>query len=390
MRIPHHDRKFFKRTISGYSKDKIIKYMKDSIFENHKKLALYCGIEIFCSGFFDELFYELFIIMVKYCHTNTPILPKYFLCAYEYYLSAKKVLDKDIIELRNDDKFRHYIEVLIILLCKSNKIFILPKQFQKYFLPMDVFEEEVDDNLKKLKKNIWKLTKLESFNKTKQIEEKTMTYLGFVLNHNSHEHLWNIILEFAKYIPHKHILEQTGYLYQLYSIIEFPEKTFLPLYAILYFFRGTFIKIKQFQEPSLIPHKYYENIRNSLLSNSKRNDFLNFQKPIKPQLYKLNIQPNIKIPIYQEEIEHQTESPPIYQPFYDENSTEQPLHDENELEELPNNLEHEFKSKINFNENEKLNDDNEIIIRIKEKESKQKENVKVFCINTEKDETSFW
>jgi hypothetical protein len=409
IRIPYHEKRFFKRTISGYSKEKVLNFMKDSIHNNHKTLALYCCIELFCSGFYEEIFYELFIIMVKYCHMQCPILPKYYLYAYEYYQSAKKELQNEIIELRNDPKFRQYMEVLIILLCSSNKQFILPKQYQKYFHPIEIInKEEIEEVLVKFKKTLWKLDKLESFNKTKQIQEKLMLYLGFILNgsDDDKEHLWNIVLEFAKYIPQKYILDQIGFMYQIYSNVVYGEKIFLLLFSIMFFFRGTFYKIKHFKEPQMIHHKFYENIRNSMLSHSRRVDFINFQKPIRPQMYKLkqsqiryqsstkHLSHNVhlKLPIHEEQVQEESQSEKDLP--NDQQITPEEIHEpqEENTEELVEEL-----NKDQLQENTKDEDDDEyvtITINNRFRESRPKEIVRVSCIDKEEqengDEITFW
>lgn len=404
IRIPYHEKRFFKRTISGYSKEKVFDFMKDSINNNHKTLALYCCIELFCSGFYEEIFYELFVIMVKYCHIQCPILPKYFLYAYEYYNSAKKELQKELIELRNDLKFRQYMEVLILLMCSSNKQFILPKQYQKYFHPMEIInKDESEEILVKFKKTLWKLDKLESFNKTKQIEEKIMMYLGFILNGDNEdkEHLWNIVLEFAKYIPQKYILDQIGFMYQIYSNVVYGEKIFLLLFSIMFFFRGTFYKIKHFKEPQMIHHKFYENIRNSILSHSKRVDFINFQKPIRPQIHKLkqsqiryqsstkypphNI--HLELPIHEQELQSEKDLP----------NDQQIINEiqENQIESI--NEEETQEQSISEEPNENQLEDGYITIKINNRfrESRPKEIVRVSCIDEEEDqengdEITFW
>ena len=393
-RIPIYEKKFFKRTISGYSKDKIIQCMIESIFEDHKKMALYCCIELLCSGFYEEIFYELFIIIAKYSHTNMPMLPKYFLHAYEYYLAAKNALGKEIIEFRNDIKFRQYIEILVILLCDSKKQFILLKQFQKYFIPLETFPNEVDNVLKKFKKNLWRLTKLESFNKTKSIEENAMTYLGFILNHSSHEQLWNILLEFAKYVPQKHIIEQVGYLYQIYLMVPFAEKTFLPLFATLFFFRGTFIKIKQFIEPSLIKHSYYENIRNSVLFHSRRPDYINFQKPLKGQLYKITFPKKEPIlpprPMQYKPLITPDEEPKI-QMVENVEKVESPIIETNQevhVCQISEDSSDEEVEEVEETKQAVRMEDDCIVIRITNRQPK--EVVNVSCINNEDDETIGW
>lgn len=396
-KIPYHKKKFFKRTISGYCKEKIIKYMNDFIHNNQVNFALYCCVELLCSGFYNELLHELLIIMSKYCHIHNPILPKYYLDIYQYYTEAKKILGDDILDLRNDNKFRKDIEFFVILLCKSIKQFILPKSYQRYFLPMDVIQEEVEDVLKDFKKNLWKLTKFESFNKTKQIEEKSMIYLGFILNNPEHEQLWNILLEFAKFIPQKYIFEYIGFLYQIYSFVTFDEKIFLPLYAMMYFFRGTYIKIKSFKEPKLIRHNFYKNIRNAILSKSRRIDYIIFNKPLNPQLYKIKIikhNQNIQLKNYSN-VESKDE--------YQQKETDENIYIENEEKKEDTNVEekeyietgneyieeheyeeHEYeehKHEEQEQEEHEHEEQNEIRISIKYKEPRVKENVKVFCID---------
>jgi hypothetical protein len=366
-------------------------------------------LSCFVSGFYEEIFYELFVIMVKYCHIHCPILPKYFLYAYEYYCSAKETLQKEIIELRNDSKFRKYMEVLILLMCSSNKQFILPKQYHKYFHPMEIIDkEENDEVLTKLKKTLWKLNKLESFNRTKQIQEKLLMYLGFVLNGSDEEkeHLWNIILEFAKYIPQKYILEQIGYMYQIYSNIEYGEKIFLLLFSIMFFFRGTFYKIKHFKEPQMIPHKFYENIRNSMLSNSRRVDFINFKKPIRPQMHKLKqheirYQPpahnpdnniHLQLPIQNEKEQHPCEEENIQQEITPEDLN-QTIEDQQIEQQF---FEEEINEKETNEEETNEEDKDYVTIKINNRfrESRPKEIVKVSCIDEEEtqdgDEITFW
>ncbi len=291
IKLPYHEKKFVKKTISGYSKEHIIKYMIESIYNNENYLALYCCVELSCSGFFEEILHELFIIICKSCHINSPILPKYYLYLLTYYNTAKKTLDK-VLELRNDENFRNYMEMLVIMLCNSSKHYILPKEYQKYFKPMKVFKDEVEEYLKKIKKTLWKLIEYESFNKTKLFEKNIMMYLGLVLNDKEcYEDLWNILLDFAKHLKqYKHILEQLGYLYQIFSNVEYSEKFYIFLYAILFFFRGTWIKIKQFKKPKKINHLFYENIKHSVINKTKRIDFINFNKPLQHQLLQHQLQ----------------------------------------------------------------------------------------------------
>ncbi len=403
-RIPYHGKKFFKRTISGYSKEKILHMMVDSIHNGHKKLAIYSCIELMCSGFYDEILKELFVIMSKYCHIHMPILPKYFVILLQYYESAKQQLepDKQLIDLRNDLHFRNTLEVLVILLCDCKKQFILPKHYQKYFAPMDVLGEEVEDVLKKFKKTLWKLTSLESFNKTKHIENQIMMYLGFILNDQTmYEQLWNILLEFAKFIPHKHILEHVSYLYQIYTMVPYVEKIFLPLYATLYFFKGTWIKLHQFKEPKQIRHEFYKNIRDSALNNTRRRDFLNLKKPIQPQLSKLKNPPILQLPIQQPKPIPEPIPEPVSEPIPEPVS--EPIPEpipEPVSEPIPEPVSEPIPEPVSEPIPEPIpeptpEDENVVVIPIRNYRlgnSQSKQNVKVSCIDEEEEnhETTFW
>ena len=116
------DRKCAKgKTISGYTKNEVIKHLLESIDNKLINDANFWGAELISSGDHSQIWDALLSYYFEFINYPNPHLLGYLAQQYALYINIKKLYTGNLKNLCNNQEFRNHLSDTISLLCLSEK-----------------------------------------------------------------------------------------------------------------------------------------------------------------------------------------------------------------------------------------------------------------------------
>lgn len=182
------------KTFSGELKKNIIKKFNESLTNKNYK---YCGIylaDLISSGYFKDIWNSIFNCVFKDINTNNPTLPYYLFLYYDKYDKIYNSFKKDlIIELRNNQEIRNLFTEISVIVCLSDKNFIL----QSKHLPKI---KNINDYKSKIKASHNNFIKNYLYSDDPYEIIFALNEIAFILNSNDHRLTINNIFYWLEWL----------------------------------------------------------------------------------------------------------------------------------------------------------------------------------------------
>lgn len=322
-KIPILQKYYTKKSISGFSKNKIIEKLKQNIFNKKIKESLFYCSEIIASGYYKDLWDLYFEIGFKYVHIYCPVFPKLYYNAYNHYSELKKHHSRKNYFIKNEDSFRRDIYLLTLLLTFCDKLHFTElgiNEMKEKFSSINInnlysyvsinSESEYIHALDEIKLNLNYFYKTDEEIYKVSYENNIYIWINKLLEHNNYYDyysniLWNIILEFAKKLP-KYIFEQITFLHKIYKKNKKDKKMSLFIISVYYLLKDSTSYLDmcskiydRYDKYYHIYDNYFYNIKVSIMSGKPRTDLLKAPKlsPMKSNndIPYLNLSEDVKI-----------------------------------------------------------------------------------------------
>lgn len=129
MDIPFKFKIIDQRSVKDFKDKTICEYLRKDVLSIFQKCLLVGKIEescnwameLLCCGHVDKVYDKLYTIIVKNININNKELISIYVNRYLTYLRFKKVLNGDILRLRNFQNIRNHIAELCTIVCLSTK-----------------------------------------------------------------------------------------------------------------------------------------------------------------------------------------------------------------------------------------------------------------------------
>lgn len=112
---------FKDKTISNYLRKDVLAAFQKSLLNGKIEDSCNWAVELVCSGQIDKVYDKFLIYINKYINTNNLDLLKFFYSRYNSYIIFKKIVNNDLVKLRNYQNIRNHIAELCCLISLSSK-----------------------------------------------------------------------------------------------------------------------------------------------------------------------------------------------------------------------------------------------------------------------------
>lgn len=307
------DRKSYgSKSISGYNKLYLLKSFEKSLISRDYYHSLYFGFEIFCSGYFNDLWSVIFLFYIQYIHILNPELPFFLIQKYEYFKKIeKKLKEKKINKIKIRNLFQIQNDLIFIiknLINTRNKhisFFIKPQynnqssynQLEKRYIL--VIFKRFKLLLNKLINNKITFTQtttevlnefFDVFGKLMVIDCKNPHLVDYPFHSNIYHHtkedknfvsisniFWNTILSSSKF--KQSIFKQVGCIYKILDtnlIQKLQKESYIYICSTLFFIYklNDITPLNNNKDDFLTIKSFFENIQVSINNNTRRLDFI--------------------------------------------------------------------------------------------------------------------
>lgn len=311
--IINNDRKSFgSKSISGYNKLYLLKSFEKSLISRSYYHALYFGFEIFCSGYFNDLWSIIFLFYIEHVHILNPELPFLLIQKYQYFKKIeKKLKEKKInkIKLRNlfqiQDDLIFIIKNLINTRNRHISYFIKP-QYNNQSAYINIEKRYILVIFKRFKLLLNKLINnkitftqtttdvlnefFDVFGKLMVIDCKNPHLVDYPFHSNVYHHtkedknfvsisniFWNTILSSSKF--KKNIFRQVGCVYKILDtklIDKLQKESYIYICSTLFFIYklNDITPLNNNRDDYTTIKSFFENIQVALNNNTRRLDFI--------------------------------------------------------------------------------------------------------------------
>ena len=306
---------FGSKSISGYKKLYLLKSFEKSLISRNYYYALYFGFEMFCSGYFNDLWSIIFLFYIQHIHILNPELPFFLIQKYEYFKKIeKKLKEKKINKIKMRNLFQLQQDLIFIiknLINTRNKhisYFIKPqynnqssyKNLEKRYI-LIIFKR-FKLLLNKLVNNKITFTQtttdvlnefFDVFGKLMVIDCKNPLLVDYPHYSNIYHHdkddkdflsvsniFWNTVLSSAKF---KHsIFKQVGCIYKILDtklIQKLQKESYIYICATLYFIYklNDITPLNTNKDDFKTIKNFYENIQVGINNKTRRLDFIEIE-----------------------------------------------------------------------------------------------------------------
>lgn len=307
------DRKSYSsKSISGYKKLYLLKSFEKSLISRDYYHSLYFGFEIFCSGYFNDLWSIIFLFYIQYIHILNPDLPFFLIQKYEYFKKIENKLKKkkiNKIKIRNLFQIQEDLIFIIknLINTKNKHIsFFIKQQYNNQSSYKNIERRYILLIFKRFKLLLNKLVNnkitftqttndvlnefFDVFGKLMVIDCKNPHMVDYPFHLNIYHHdkndknfisisniFWNTILYTSKFKTS--IFKQIGCIYKILNtklIDKLHKEAYIYICSTLYFIYklNNITPINNSKDDFKLIKNFYDNIQIALNNDTRRLDFI--------------------------------------------------------------------------------------------------------------------
>lgn len=307
------DRKSFSsKSISGYKKLYLLKSFEKSLISRNYYLSLYFGFEIFCSGYFNDLWSIIFLFYIEHVHILNPDLPFFLIQKYEYFKKIeKKLKDKKINKIKMRNLFTLQEDLIFIiknLINTKNKhiSFFIKQQYNHQSSYKNIEKRYILIIFKRFKLLLNKLVNnkitftqtttevlnefFDVFGKLMVIDCKNPHLVDYPFHSNIYHHnkedkdfvsvsniFWNTVLSTAKF--KQTIFKQVGCIYKILNtklLDKLQKESYIFICSTLYYIYklNQITPLNNNNDDFKTIKSFYDNINVAIYNKTRRLDFI--------------------------------------------------------------------------------------------------------------------